>query len=1419
MFVMLGLSSCSDTTNPMDDAKPGEVSVKTYQYIVPAVGNIQLSPDGSYQNTSDATISNWGGWTSIPIGAQGAYTVSEDDIVTIGVVDMSDPSCSSANLMSNPTGCKVTYPGIQGTVFNQSTVGSVTVASDGNLYFPSTIYRENIQAPTKRKNNNCFSALDWGVFLPSSYKPCLTANSQTCQQTSGSQSCQQGSSSTTCTPTNYPVLTPVSSLPPTSPMSNATFSPLKVYGPKGRDPGDFYMFFMHGASGRQNKIYPSSSVNNDCGFDFTTCASSGAVTSGSGAQDSCIKADSPPNQSCVLANGQGLDILTCDDDNNPQGTNCKSIRGPQVMKPFISYSDYFGTQIVPAPVINGQTVNVPPVQYSAMLGNAINASNYLYPQDQILTDVTNPLTSPAATSVMQDFKSFSVMFGSDVGPPTLNGDDNGFTGGKKLAFKIDPTLINSASPNSVTGEYNIGYHGYSPKDATTGGATYQYSSGDLVFTFAGSAPANTNPDRGTCDSSGSNGICSFSLTGDQYFKPKKGLSLYMRVADTIAPDNDVDGCYLDNYGYYLVNITVINVTKVQYGWFEKISSYVISFIVNRLNAAITNFYGSIVNNTDFINIVRLMVTFYISLYGAYFVLGLAQATASDVLLRILKIAIMFVLISPNSYDFFNTYLFGMITEGFIQIAGFAIDNSGAQTPEQTLTSAFSFVDPAINIFFSPNIWKRMLVAIASVYTAFIVPMFIYAMFSYFKVIIEGFLGYLVMLTSIYLMVGMFPLFAIFILFDYTRKYFWGWLNYTINFCLQPIIFLIFLLFMNHLIMVYLNTFISFSIDFGCWLPIFINITDLVGTAALFLPAVKVEIACIPWFLVGKPVQVIVNGLTLLLMVKSVKSMLDFVPILAEQLMSSGFGADSGGVQVAPGAVPGMTGGGTSGFGREASLAKGAYEGARKGLTSLVYDEDHAKKLKQGRDDKFARGGPVTPSAGPAAANPGGSGSTPVSTSGTGGKPGVAGGGGTGSFTPSSLAATGAAGGASASSAILGKAPTVLPPSGTTPPQALKPGAAVTGLGAASGGRPISVKDAVAERIAAATPGVGGVGGRPEASRLATERADRAKSISGAHGSPAPSPTAAGSVRARSDSSTRPGTPMASMATTGRAPSQLPPTTATIGRDLGRPKSESTDGRGSVAPITSDSLKAGIANPIVAGRTLDQLRGPKAASDIGGRGSLPPHIETFIPPVPEGGAPSSQDAAARSAERARGPQEMSAPRVAEAPDRVPPRRATPPPRSEANNQTRAELIDYGTDNAPHIDHVRESYPKPIADAYATYQESRSVFDRRIKELDLDKFEGKSHKEVDQHFDRQFRAMADELQIEQQAKAQAEFFNNLKSTPETRSDLDAASQRVAFLAGNLGNMPDFKQLAHDTLAKKDRLGVALDQHFRAQGGEDA
>jgi hypothetical protein len=114
-----------------------------------------------------------------------------------------------------------------------------------------------------------------------------------------------------------------------------------------------------------------------------------------------------------------------------------------------------------------------------------------------------------------------------------------------------------------------------------------------------------------------------------------------------------DDYYHDNVGQYEVYVNVITKTNSQASDFMQ--SLTVP-IMKSLNTASTGIYYNFYNSSNFLQLVRVALLLYIILLGAQYTLGLTSISAYDLVIRVIKIAIVVQLFSPTSWAFFNTSL-------------------------------------------------------------------------------------------------------------------------------------------------------------------------------------------------------------------------------------------------------------------------------------------------------------------------------------------------------------------------------------------------------------------------------------------------------------------------------------------------------------------------------------------------------------------------------------------------------------------------------------------------------------------------------------------------------------------------------------------------------------------------------------------
>ena len=98
---------------------------------------------------------------------------------------------------------------------------------------------------------------------------------------------------------------------------------------------------------------------------------------------------------------------------------------------------------------------------------------------------------------------------------------------------------------------------------------------------------------------------------------------------------------------------IVNIIKTLREYFFKTSDN------ESKQGAVQEMFRSLMRDVNFIEMVRAILLFYIAFTGISYLAGFAQITQQDGLIRIFKIGIIIALLSENSFDFFNQYLFSI----------------------------------------------------------------------------------------------------------------------------------------------------------------------------------------------------------------------------------------------------------------------------------------------------------------------------------------------------------------------------------------------------------------------------------------------------------------------------------------------------------------------------------------------------------------------------------------------------------------------------------------------------------------------------------------------------------------------------------------------------------------------------------------
>lgn len=248
----------------------------------------------------------------------------------------------------------------------------------------------------------------------------------------------------------------------------------------------------------------------------------------------------------------------------------------------------------------------------------------------------------------------------------------------------------------------------------------------------------------------------------------KGGRLYFKIQDRF---------YLDNAGYYVVNI--VSGVYVKNGFIAT----TIKYYTETLAKVTEVIYAYLTQTSGFVNIVRALLALYIVISSVLFAVGGLKTHYAELVMRLFKVAVIGILISESSWDFFNTYLFNLFTSGSQDIANIIVRSTIYGADEQ-LRQVFVMPeeDPAISVY---DTMLQMLVsaplhqkiwALLFTETCYMIIVIYICIILVIFGILNSILIYLLAIINMAFMLVIAPVFIPMSLFSLTKGLFDDWLK-------------------------------------------------------------------------------------------------------------------------------------------------------------------------------------------------------------------------------------------------------------------------------------------------------------------------------------------------------------------------------------------------------------------------------------------------------------------------------------------------------------------------------------------------------------------------------------------------------------------------------------------------------------------
>ncbi len=205
-------------------------------------------------------------------------------------------------------------------------------------------------------------------------------------------------------------------------------------------------------------------------------------------------------------------------------------------------------------------------------------------------------------------------------------------------------------------------------------------------------------------------------------------------------------------------------------------------------------YEGLRTNQDLINVAYALLTIYVIIYALLFLMGSVQIRVSDLMTRIVKIIIVVIMFRPESWAFFNDYVFSAFDGGlnYLMHSATGITSSA--------DNAFGFIDPILHKYTNKTIWQLLFNQMLQIGNGMFILaiMVMIGIITFLIAIIQVVVIYIVAFIGLSILISLAPIFILLILFGRTQNMFSNWLSLLFSYMLKPTILIIFFLMVDQI---------------------------------------------------------------------------------------------------------------------------------------------------------------------------------------------------------------------------------------------------------------------------------------------------------------------------------------------------------------------------------------------------------------------------------------------------------------------------------------------------------------------------------------------------------------------------------------------------------------------------------------------
>ena len=344
-----------------------------------------------------------------------------------------------------------------------------------------------------------------------------------------------------------------------------------------------------------------------------------------------------------------------------------------------------------------------------------------------------------------------------------------------------------------------------------------------LYYYVGDSCPTVNPgDAGTTQ------IAMIDSSGDYVNKKAfeissdwNGKSIYYGIKDNGDGEDN-------NSGYFELTTTVPKAIKTPFAdivtWVTKYVDKILYGSNTSVNpGAVGRIYRTLIDG-PFVTVIQSVLILYISVYSLLYIIGMLRSSQMELIVILIKIGIIFILISPNSWQFFNENLFKLFKEGSIDLINIMSSDSDSD-------SKFKFIDKSLVRFAESGTWVQIFSLILTGPIGFICTFaIIWGVWMLFVAILRAIIIFLISIIIVALLLSLAPLFISFILFKRTKPTFDNWVKVLANIAIQPVMIFATIAMFNEIIMGVTYALLNYDVCTQC--VAYVNILDKVQAFCL-----------------------------------------------------------------------------------------------------------------------------------------------------------------------------------------------------------------------------------------------------------------------------------------------------------------------------------------------------------------------------------------------------------------------------------------------------------------------------------------------------------------------------------------------------------------------------------------------------------